>query len=105
MSFLEILRLNYVRASYAQAETEGKLPQWFLKQFLFWLLRVLIALLVVVPIKLLLIIPIKLIWKYSGRGKNGWECGTATHLIKFLFFTIAYLCFLWAFVSMFLNPR
>ena len=69
MSYLESLRLNYIRASYAQAEAEGKLPQWFIKQFLVWMLRVLITLLVVFPIKLLLIVPIKLIWKYSGRGK------------------------------------
>jgi len=94
MSFLETLRLNYMRASYAQAEAEGKLPQWFLKQFLFWVFRVLITLLVIVPIKLLLIVPIKLIWKLSGRGKNGWECGTAVHLFRFLLFTAFYLCFL-----------
>lgn len=105
MGVLEALRLNYIRASYAQAEAEGKLPQWFLKQFLFWLLRVLITLLVVFPIKLLLIVPIKLIWKYSGRGKNGWECGTATHLIRFVLFTAFYLCLLGGFVHALLNSH
>ena len=105
MSFLETLRLNYIRASYAQAEAEGKLPQWFIKQFLFWFLRVLIILLVIFPIKLLLIVPIKLIWKFSGRGKNGWKCGTATHLFRFLLITAFYFCLLGGFVHVLLNSR
>ena len=105
MTFLETLRFNYLRASYAQAEAEGKLPQWFFKQFLFWLLRLLITLLVVVPVKLLLIVPIKLIWKCSGRGKNGLECGTGTHLFRFLLFTAFYFCLLGGLLSVLFNSH
>ena len=94
MGVFDELRMNYMRASYAQAEKEGKLPQWFLKQFLSWLLRIAFKLMVVFPIKLLLVWPIMLIWKYSGRGKNGWECGAVAHLIKFLLFAAMYFCLL-----------
>lgn len=105
MSFLETIRLNSIRASYAQAEAEGKLPQWFLKQFLFWLLRIVFWLIVILPLKLLLVGPIKLIWKYSGRGKNGWECGTATHLIRFVLFAGFYFCILGALVCALFNSH
>ena len=93
MSFFETLRLNYMRASYLQAQAEGKLPQWFMKQFLFWLLRVLFTLLVVIPIKFLLFVPIKLIWKYSGI-KDGMACDKMTHLLRFLLFAFMYFCVL-----------
>ena len=93
MSDFDDFRLNYLRASFLQAKEEGKLPQWFLKQFLFWLLRLLFKLLMVIPIKFLLIVPIKLIWKYSGR-KDGMECEGATHLLRFVLFAFMYLCVL-----------
>ncbi len=93
MSFFETLRLNYMRASYLQAQAEGKLPQWFMRQFLFWVLRLLLTLLVVFPIKFLLVVPIKLIWKYSGR-KDGMECDGLTHFIRFSLFVFMYICVL-----------
>ena len=91
MSVFDEFRLNYIRASYLQAEQEGKLPQWFMKQFLFWLLRLLFMLLVVMPIKVLLFVPIKLIWKCSGC-KDGMECGGAKHLMRFILLVFMYLC-------------
>lgn len=98
MSVFDELRQNYLRASFLQAKDEGKLPQWFLKQFLFWLLRVMFSLLVIIPVKFLVVVPVGLIWKHTGRV-DGHECGGLAHVLRFVLGSLLYFCFLGAIIG------
>ena len=59
--------------SFMQAKEEGKLPQWFLKQFLLWGFRVLVKLPFVILcmlVRCLVIRPVARIWQYT-EDMNG----------------------------------
>ena len=98
MNWYDLIKLNYLRASYAQAEAEGKVPQWLFKQFLYWLLRTIFFfffLLLRCGIKLLasafkcvIIMPFGRMWEITGR-----KCQGMDHLLRFCGLAIFYYVF------------
>ena len=78
--------------SYMQAEKEGKLPEWYLKQILLWAVRILVKLpfkILGKLISLLVILPVGFIWRYTAHAGRR-TCDTVEHLIRFFFGFVLY---------------
>ena len=75
MNAWERYKFLKMRESFAQAEQEGKILQWFFKRFLLWLLGLVL--------KLLFVLPLMLVWHYSF-GEGGRHCETFIRLLRFV---------------------
>ena len=88
--------------SYMQAEKEGKLPEWYLKQILLWAVRILVKLPFMILgklISLLVIRPVGRIWQYT-EDMNGKLHTTIERLIPFTLYVLAYFCMLGALIGL-----